>query len=627
MLKIFTLAAFLGIIPLCTIWAQNKIQRCATYESIQEWGSQRKEYQNMYKQKPLSENDEVPTTTTDIVIPIVVHVLHNQADGSIKGNNITEAQIISQIQSLNADYTATNFEINQIPAIFLPAFANEGTGIQFCLAKQDIQGNEFNGIHRVYTTKSDFSHTLNDCKNVSEGGADIWNPCHYLNIWVVPSLDNGQTLGYAQFPGVGDDNTDGVVIVHSVFGNESGTAQGGNYTKGRTLTHEVAHFFGLKHIWGDDNGACSGTDDISDTPNQGGATLSCPDELPSSCGSYNMTMNFLDYTYDECLYMFTKGQVARMQQVLNTHSKRQCLLNAAVATLCGNEAITPTENCQADYGILSAPAERKICFGGTNEAVQTFNYQNNGYSNLYLLAEQTGNKKIVALNETEGIFSFEDLPAGKYEIWVVNIRNNQKNTFINNIEIGTTTYNSLKNIATSQNLCFEIISTNAPVFEHLEPLTATAYWECLYNPNGQLSGLAQYHLKVQGGSGTTYTITGNNEGDILAMQQNYNSVITDNYGCTTAIEGILESCEAPTALVSVEAADFSLQYDAAQALIWVAAAQKFNYTLLDSYGRVLAQSNSPCSDFQVSLHAFAKGMYFLYVQNKQGSTVKKVVKW
>ena len=137
--------------------------------------------------------------------------------------------------------------------------------------------------------------------------ATRWDATKYLNLWAC-SLSGG-VLGYAQFPG-GSTATDGVVILNSAFGN---TATG-PYNKGRTATHEVGHWLNLRHIWGDDGGACTGSDLVSDTPNQGAENYGCPLATKASCSNGgDMFMNYMDYTDDACMFMFSAGQKARMQ--------------------------------------------------------------------------------------------------------------------------------------------------------------------------------------------------------------------------------------------------------------------------------------------------------------------------
>lgn len=238
-----------------------------------------------------------------ITIPVVVHVLYRTAE-----ENISDAQILSQINVLNADFSATNSDRLFVPASFRSAAGNPS--IQFVLAKQTPQRVSTNGITRKFTSRTSWGKT-NDIKSASLGGVDPWNSSNYLNIWIC-NIGNG-LLGYAQFPG-GNPYTDGIVIDFKAFG-VTGSVRA-PYDKGRTATHEVAHWLNLRHIWGDQY---CGSDLVSDTPVHNAANYGCPTSPHMSACSplqEEMTMNFMDYTDDQCMYMFTAGQGLRMRSVL-----------------------------------------------------------------------------------------------------------------------------------------------------------------------------------------------------------------------------------------------------------------------------------------------------------------------
>ena len=307
----------------------NELRRCATMEKwaqqceIQtEWAS--KLWEMSAKIKPNSSQYEKSDHLA--TIPIVVHILHNVESGEISGNNISEAQILSQIQRLNKDYGGLNEDLADVPVAFLPATAT-GTGIYFCLADTDPEGDPTNGITRTYTPQTNFYFEADDAKYDATGGKDAWDACQYLNIWVVPSLNQNTLLGYAQFPG-GAPATDGVVVAHNYFGDDTGTANptdSGPFYKGKTLTHEIGHFLGLFHPF--ENGCSIPGDLVDDTPFQASPTLGCP-PAKFSCISPDMFVNFMDFANDECLLMFTHGQLARMQLFLETDPTRTCLLEA-----------------------------------------------------------------------------------------------------------------------------------------------------------------------------------------------------------------------------------------------------------------------------------------------------------
>ena len=231
-----------------------------------------------------------------MIIPVVVNVLYNTT-----AENIALGQIQSQIDVLNEDFKGTNGDIGLVPGTFIPVKAFD-TKIRFVL---DL-------VVRKSTTKT--SWTTNDAmKKSNRGGINPTSPTTKLNLWACSM--GGGILGYAQFPG-GSSLTDGVVILNSAFGSKAKYAAGyyiSTYDQGRTATHEVGHWFNLRHIWGD---ATCGNDFIDDTPLHTSANYGCPaSNTRSNCSGtpVMMTMNYMDYTDDLCMYMFSAGQKTRMQ--------------------------------------------------------------------------------------------------------------------------------------------------------------------------------------------------------------------------------------------------------------------------------------------------------------------------
>jgi hypothetical protein len=238
-------------------------------------------------------------------IPVVVHVVHRTT-----AENIPIAQIKTQIKVLNADFRKKNADISKVPAPFKPLVGD--AQVQFKLATKDIYGDATSGITRTKTSIPSFSGD-DAVKSSLTGGADAWPARHYLNIWVCNLSD---LLGYAQFPG-GPSATDGVVINYQAFGT-SGTATA-PFNKGRTATHEVGHWLNLFHIWGDDGTGCAGSDLCADTPNQADENYGKPAFPQVSCSNGpngDMFMNYMDYTDDDAMFMFTKGQGLRMAAAL-----------------------------------------------------------------------------------------------------------------------------------------------------------------------------------------------------------------------------------------------------------------------------------------------------------------------
>jgi hypothetical protein len=228
-----------------------------------------------------------------IEIPLVVNVLYKTS-----AQNISNAQIQSQIEVLNNDFQALNSDYDLTPSMF-QSVRSGTTKIRFVL----------DTVIRKATTKT--SWKADDMmKKTSKGGLNPLSPTTKLNIWVC-NMSSG-ILGYAQFPG-GNANTDGVVIDDNAFGT-IGSVQA-PYNKGRTATHEVGHWMNLRHIWGD---ATCGNDQVSDTPSHNAPNYGCPIyPHKSTCTGQptEMTMNYMDYTDDACMYMFTAGQKTRMRAI------------------------------------------------------------------------------------------------------------------------------------------------------------------------------------------------------------------------------------------------------------------------------------------------------------------------
>lgn len=270
-----------------------------------------------------------------ITIPVVVHVVYNTT-----AQNISNAQIQSQIDRLNLDYRKLNTDASLVPSVWQSIAADYE--IEFCLASRDPNGNATTGIIRKQTSTTSFS-TNDNVKRAANGGDDAWPAASYLNLWVC-NLSGG-VLGYAQFPG-GAAATDGVVIGYTCFGS-GGTTQA-PYNLGRTATHEVGHWLNLYHIWGDDGTGCSGSDQVSDTPNQADENYGCPSFPSVSCSNGpngDMWMNYMDYTDDACMYMFTAGQKARSMALFANGGSRVSLLTSSG---CQSIATPPIANFTAD---------------------------------------------------------------------------------------------------------------------------------------------------------------------------------------------------------------------------------------------------------------------------------------
>jgi hypothetical protein len=240
-----------------------------------------------------------------VVIQVVVHVVY-KADAE----NISDAQVKSQISALNRDYRARNKDKKKVPTVWAGLVTD--AGIQFALATKDPHGKPTNGITRTKTNTESFSDD-DRVKFTKQGGVNAWPSDKYLNLWVCTL--GGGLLGYAQFPN-GPVDTDGVVILNTAFGTK-GTARK-PFNLGRTATHEVGHWLNLRHIWGDTTD-CSGGDSVDDTPNAATPNYGKPAFPHITCKNGpngDMFMNYMDYVDDGAMVMFTTQQVARMHAAL-----------------------------------------------------------------------------------------------------------------------------------------------------------------------------------------------------------------------------------------------------------------------------------------------------------------------
>lgn len=352
-------------------------------------------------------------------IPVVVHVIHNGEPIGV-GPNISEAQILSQIKVLNADFNRQNADATNTPPEF--AILAGSLEIEFVLAKQNPDGLATNGIVRVNGGRS--SWTMND--NYALKSTSYWPAEKYFNIWVCNLTDS--FVGFAQFPesnleGLENSSsnrlTDGIVMWYKAFGSidDGAFILNPSFNKGRTVTHETGHFFGLRHIWGDENN-CTGSDYVSDTPNQGGSTDGCPAHPKTdNCGEVIMFQNFLDYSDDDCMNLFTQGQVNRMMIVIENSPRRNSLLTSP-----GLLAPNPLPN---DLGIRTIIfPDATVCSNLITPVIEIRNYGNNLITSARIRlifdgAVQEIKDFALTLNPLESVqvnFTPDSVTSGKHEV-------------------------------------------------------------------------------------------------------------------------------------------------------------------------------------------------------------------
>lgn len=317
-----------------------------------------------------------------IVIPVHFIIVHKPGEAIGEGDNFSNARILSQLEVLNKDFARRNADTFKTP----PVFPVGDTGIRFCLAAKDPNGNPTTGITRFATTLNFRANELN-IKNQTR-----WPREDYLNIWVA---NMGDTLGFAYIPTptvLPNEILDGLIVTHNAFGGP-GFAPPGRFGLGRTATHEAGHYFGLRHIWR--NSGCNQDDGIEDTPLQDEANYFCPTHPSPSCDNNgDMFMNYMDYTDDACMNAFTIGQGDYMRHILNTS---RFSIKFSAARVC--EPYLPLK-------LASVEIKHPRC-----------HLENNGE----ITVVATGGRapftyQIGTEQNTSGVFS--GLPAGKYSIVV-----------------------------------------------------------------------------------------------------------------------------------------------------------------------------------------------------------------
>jgi hypothetical protein len=377
-----TILALSTLLIASTAFNQQEIHRCGTVDYMNYRESVQPGYIQSTKDAFHAAKHVIPTKADEVyVIPVVVHVVYKNANA-----NLHDSVIHDQIRILNEDYGRMNADASNLRSEFHP-YAGDAK-IQFVLASFDPNGNPTTGITRTQTSVNSFVDLqstagmmgIERVKSTADGGIDPWNQSRYLNIWICDMSFFGMTmlLGYATPPAnlpnwpagsSGDENLgDGVVIQYQVFGSNNPNPMTGNYVvKGRTVTHEVGHYLGLRHIWGD--GDCTQEDGIDDTPNAVDKSNSDCNTTKNTCVDNidgvdlpDMVENFMDYSAETCQNTFTKGQVALMRGVLE--NQRWDLIN-------DNDAlgIKPTNVLTAN--LYPNPAENSFTVSSSDKLINT----------------------------------------------------------------------------------------------------------------------------------------------------------------------------------------------------------------------------------------------------------------
>jgi len=440
-LKKFTFLAFTAIFifSLTNSFAQQKPGtligngerlRCATMEALELYFRDNPEARELAERNktniPAAPSNNTQRTNAIVTIPVVVHIVGS----TTRLAQVTDADVIWQINKMNEDFGGTNADSTNAPGFYGIRGHSE---IRFCLAQQDPAGNPTNGIVRVVsnltsgTLCSGSNYQL--LKSSSSCGSDAWDPSRYFNIWV--GEVGACLLGVAQFPGTNTPATDGIVLAYEGFSNNPAYVDPA-FALGRTAVHEAGHYFGLYHIWGDESGCTNsdfrqmpgtcliagstivgGTTDqtVGDTPNQAGSTSGCPsgvrtDACTGAAPGINY-QNYMDYTDDACYSMFTNRQVERMQWVLDNcraslKTSNGCVPVAAFALDAGaTKVISPgAGNCAVGGSSTSICPSTSIV-----PAVEIKNYGTTTITSLQIYT-QIGTNPAVLTNWTGSLTSF-----------------------------------------------------------------------------------------------------------------------------------------------------------------------------------------------------------------------------
>lgn len=463
MRQVLLLLLILNVSILSAQGPESTVEKCGSMENLAMRMAndpdlkERMDAIEAHTQEYISQNSTAKMQGEVYTIPVVVHIV--QANPTV---NMTQIQ--SQLDVLNEDLRRTNADTTNLNPLF------DGLGadseIEFCLAQRDPEGLPHSGVTTTTTSSQSFG-TDDAIKFDSSGGKDAWPSDQYLNMWV-GNLTGG-LLGYAQFPG-GDPATDGVVITVQYFGTEGPGVLNSSY--GRTATHEVGHWLNLRHIWGD--GDCSADDFVSDTPNcdsQNWASFPACTNI-SQCGNTRMIENYMDYSDDGCMNLFTIGQSERMRALFNPGGFRAGLQNS-IACLP-----VDLENVDAElFNVINPDDGLNLCTETVNPSVVLRNYGINDLTstnitlfvdaNLTQTITWTGN---LGTLESETIpFNTISLSEGQHTL-----------TFSTSNPNGSVDQN---NINDSKEIAVNVGGVNLPIEENFDVNTVPAqYWD-IENPD------------------------------------------------------------------------------------------------------------------------------------------------
>lgn len=598
---------------------------------------------------PIIENYKNQRSETGgiIYIPVVVHVIHN-GDAYGVDENITDEQVLSQITVMNQDFRrmagTPGFNTNPVGA---------DIQIQFVMAKADPNGNPTNGINRVNLCTAsyagaDSNATIANVEAIKP--QTIWNPLLYMNMWSV-KWDGSGLLGYAQFPATGTAtaNTDGVVSGHTFFGSRT-IYPGGNYgagtqyDKGRTMTHEVGHYLGLYHTF---QGGCSGAgDSCADTPAVATANYDCPTGTDSCAGGgADMIENYMDYTDDSCMNVFTANQKTRIYSFMTaTYPRRNGLRTSTkdiAIPLFANDAEVKIENyCTATPNPCGGNTHKVLLYnrGTSNLTSATINYNVNGGASTPV--NWTGN---LAPNKYEIVTFTTTQSTGTLNVSIANANGGADQRAGNN-----TASKAFNFPATTPPTDYPYTAFNFTLIKDNWGTETT--WD-LKNSAGTILYSGGPYTGSGTGGGTTvenqnwnlapdcYTFTINDTaGDGICCAYGTGSYsITTNSGSTTVVSGgDFTSTETTTFTnASLSNGGFNLDSisvypnpteDILNVSIPSQLGSNVSYEIFNYLGQVVKSSESSSSVFSINTSNFSNGVYFIKLNVEGASKTLRFIK-
>lgn len=539
-----------------------------------------------------------------IDIPVVFHVVYKNAS-----ENISKAQIMSQLTILNEDFRRQNIDQINTPSDFATVAAD--TEINFCLAQRTPNNDTTSGITRTETSVSSFSLFDDRIFYDTLGGKNIWNSELYLNIYI---CDLSSVLGFAAFPSSNED-IDGVVIDFENFGN-IGTATA-PYHKGRTCTHEVGHWLNLIHVWGD---MMCGDDFVNDTPEQEAANYGCPAHPSPTCtNNGDMFQNYMDYTNDACMNMFTDGQKTRMQATLAT----------------ARTEIGSSKACQTPYEDVGVTEIHSI--------------SNNSFCGNQLNIEvELSNFSADEINSAVITYQFNNLPAVHYE-WHGNLTAGSSTNVIIGTESTPKGSHELVIYSSSPNGFHDLDFSNDTIIVQFDVIEGNAYNIGIFTDNygEEVSWEITDHNNTEIASGNNLSSNSLNEFEVcLELDSCYTFTIYDSYNdgiCCDFGNGFFSINETVfsgsyTDSYSIDLCDLTNTVDISSEQITIYPnpssgnfifSSAVKITLIQVYdinGKTIYKSTNNNQTIKIDLSSVKAGVYAAHITNIFGETnVHKLV--